>query len=90
MRYAQRASAHFGPPMHVDGHEVHGRRQRWDRDSTETSSSLRSFSEMPMPMYQAKENGRGRIEIFDTKNAKSCYRPGGNPRIVFTARLSKA
>jgi EAL domain-containing protein (putative c-di-GMP-specific phosphodiesterase class I) len=53
--------------MHVDGHEVHvGASVGIAIDGNVLEPEV-FFRDADAAMYQAKENGRGRIEIFDTK-----------------------
>ena len=67
MRYAQRILSTLLPPMHLEGHEVHIGASvgiAIDRNVLEPEIF---FRDADAAMYRAKENGRGRIEIFDTE-----------------------
>jgi predicted signal transduction protein with EAL and GGDEF domain/DNA-binding CsgD family transcriptional regulator len=67
MRYAQRILSTLVPPMHVDGHEVRvGASVGIAIDGNVLEPEV-FFRDADAAMYHAKENGRGRIEIFDTK-----------------------
>jgi diguanylate cyclase (GGDEF)-like protein/PAS domain S-box-containing protein len=67
MRYAQRVLSTLRPPMHVDGHEVHvGASVGIAIDGNVLEPEV-FFRDADAAMYRAKENGRGRIEIFDTE-----------------------
>jgi diguanylate cyclase (GGDEF)-like protein/PAS domain S-box-containing protein len=67
MRYAQRILNTLVPPMHVDGHEVRvGASVGIAIDGNILEPEV-FFRDADAAMYHAKENGRGRIEIFDTK-----------------------
>jgi diguanylate cyclase (GGDEF)-like protein len=67
MRYAQRVLSTLVPPMRVAGHEVRvGASVGIAIDGNVLEPEV-FFRDADAAMYQAKENGRGRIEIFDTK-----------------------
>ena len=67
MRYAQRILSTLVPPIHVAGHEVRvGASVGIAIDGNVLEPEV-FFRDADAAMYHAKENGRGRIEIFDTK-----------------------
>jgi diguanylate cyclase (GGDEF)-like protein/PAS domain S-box-containing protein len=67
MRYAQRILSTLVPPMHVAEHDVRvGASVGIAMDGNVLEPEV-FFRNADAAMYHAKENGRGRIEIFDTK-----------------------
>jgi diguanylate cyclase (GGDEF)-like protein/PAS domain S-box-containing protein len=67
MRYAQRILSTLVPPMRIGGHEVRvGASIGIAIDGNVLEPEI-FFRDADAAMYHAKENGRGRIEIFDTE-----------------------